>query len=54
MEELFGVTPVETKKYNGSNFPPLVNEILRKYKNKAFFGGSSLIHDAFFKDENWV
>ena len=54
MEELFGVTPVEIKKYDGSNFPPLVNEILRKYKNKAFFGGSSLIHDAFFKDEHWA
>lgn len=54
MEELFGVTPVETKKYDGSNFPPLVNEILRKYKNKAFFGGGSLLHDAFFKDEHWV
>jgi hypothetical protein len=50
MEELFGVTPIETKKYDGSNFPPLVNEILRKYKNKAFFGGGSLLHDAFFKD----
>jgi hypothetical protein len=54
MEELFGITPIETKKYDGSNFPPLVNEILRKYKNKAFFGGSSLLHDAFFKDENWA
>jgi hypothetical protein len=54
MEELFGVTPIETKKYDGSNFPPLVNEILRKYKNKAFFGGGSLLHDAFFKDEHWV
>lgn len=54
MEEIFGVTPIEIKKYDGSNFPPLVNEILRKYKNKAFFGGSSLIHDAFFKDEHWV
>ena len=54
MEELFGITPIETKKYDGSNFPPLVNEILRKYKNKAFFGGSSLLHDAFFKDEHWV
>ena len=54
MEELFGVTPIEIKKYDGSNFPPLVNEILRKYKNNAFFGGSSLLHDAFFKDENWV
>ena len=54
MEELFGVTPIETKKYDGSSFPPLVNEILRKYKNKAFFGGGSLLHDAFFKDEHWV
>jgi hypothetical protein len=54
MEELFGVTPIEIKKYDGSNFPPLVNEILRKYKNKAFFGGSSLLHDAFFKDEHWT
>ncbi len=54
MEELFGVTPIETKKYDGSNFPPLVNEVLRKYKNKAFFGGGSLLHDAFFKDEQWV
>ena len=54
MEELFRVTPIEIKKYDGANFPPLVNEILRKYKNKAFFGGSSLLHDAFFKDENWV
>lgn len=54
MEELFGVTPIETKKYDGSNFPPLVNEILRKYKNKAFFGGGSLLHDAFFKDEHWI
>ena len=54
MEQLFGVTPLEIKKYDGSNFPPLVNEILRKYKNKTFFGGSSLIHDAFFKDEHWV
>ena len=54
MEELFGVTPIKTKKYDGSNFPPLVNEILRKYKNKAFFGGGSLLHDAFFKDEHWV
>lgn len=54
MEELFRVTPIETKKYDGANFPLLVNEILRKYKNKAFFGGSSLIHDAFFKDEHWA
>jgi hypothetical protein len=54
MEELFGVTPIETKKYDGSNFPPLVNEILRKYKNKTFFGGGSLLHDAFFKDEHWI
>ena len=54
MEELFGITPIEIKKYDGTNFPPLVNEILRKYKNKAFFGGSSLLHDAFFKDEHWV
>ena len=54
MEELFGVTPIEIKKYDGANFPPLVNEILRKYKNKAFFGGGSLLHDAFFKDEQWV
>jgi hypothetical protein len=54
MEELFGVTPIEIKKYDGANFPPLVNEILRKYKNKAFFGGSSLLHDAFFKDEHWA
>jgi hypothetical protein len=53
MEELFGVTPIETKKYDGSNFPQIVNEILRKYKNKAFFGGGSLLHDAFFKDEHW-
>ena len=36
MEQLFGVTPIEIKKYDGANFPPLVNEILRKYKNKAF------------------
>ena len=54
MEELFGITPIEIKKYDGSNLPPLVNEILRKYKNKAFFGGSSLLHDVFFKDEHWV
>jgi hypothetical protein len=54
MEEIFGVTPIETKKYDGSNFPPIVNEILRKYKNKAFFGGSSLLHDTFFKDEHWA
>jgi hypothetical protein len=54
MEHLFGVTPIETRKYDGSNFPPIVNEILRKYKNKAFFGGSSLLHDAFFKDEHWA
>ena len=53
MEHLFGINPIETKKYDGSNFPPIVNEILRKYKNKAFFGGGSLIHDAFFKDEHW-
>ena len=53
MEELFGVTPIEIKKYDGSNFPQIVNEILRKYKNKAFFGGGSLLHDAFFKDEHW-
>ena len=32
MEEIFGVTPLEIKKYDGSNFPPLVNEILRKFK----------------------
>ena len=51
MEQLFGVTPIEIKKYDGANFPPLVNEILQKYKNKAFFGGGSLLHDAFFKDE---
>ena len=54
MEQLFGVTPIEIKKYDGANFPPLVNEILRKYKNKAFFGGGSLLHDAFFKDEEWT
>ena len=54
MEELFGVTPIEIKKYDGSNFPPIINEILRKYKNKAFFGGGSLLHDAFFKDEYWT
>jgi hypothetical protein len=54
MEEIFGVTPIEIKKYDGSNFPPIVNDILRKYKNKAFFGGSSLLHDAFFKDEHWA
>jgi hypothetical protein len=54
MEEIFGVTPLEIKKYDGSNFPPLVNEILRKFKNKAFFGGSSLLHDVFFKDEHWA
>jgi len=54
MEELFGVTPIEIKKYDGSNIPPLVNEILRKYKNKAFFGGSSLLHDVFFPDEHWA
>jgi hypothetical protein len=54
MEELFGVTPIEIKKYDGANFPPIVNEIVRKYKNKAFFGGGSLLHDAFFKDEHWV
>ena len=54
MEHLFGINPIETRKYDGSNFPPLVNEILRKYKNKAFFGGSSLLHDAFFKDEHWA
>ena len=53
MEQLFGINPIETKKYDGSNFPSIVNEILRKYKNKAFFGGGSLIHDAFFKDEHW-
>lgn len=53
MERLFGINPIETRKYDGSNFPPIVNEILRKYKNKAFFGGGSLIHDAFFKDEHW-
>ena len=54
MEELFGITPIEIKKYDGSNFPSHVNEILLKYKNKAFFGGSSLLHDAFFKDELWA
>ena len=54
MEQLFGVTPIEIKKYDGANFPPLVNEILQKYKNKAFFGGGSLLHDAFFKDEEWT
>jgi Zn finger protein HypA/HybF involved in hydrogenase expression len=54
MEELFGITPIEIKKYDGSNFPSHVNEILLKYKNKAFFGGSSLLHDAFFKDEHWA
>jgi len=54
MEELFGISPIEIKKYDGDNFPPIVNEILRKYKNKAFFGGGSLLHDAFFKDEHWI
>jgi hypothetical protein len=53
MEDLFGITPIEIKKYDGSNFPPILNEILRKYKNKTFFGGGSLLHDAFFKDEYW-
>jgi len=53
MEQLFGINPIEIKKYDGSNFPSIVNEILRKYKNKTFFGGGSLIHDAFFKDEHW-
>ena len=54
MEELFGVIPIEIKKYDGSNFPSIINDILRKFKNKAFFGGGSLLHDAFFKDEHWV
>jgi len=53
MEHIFGIDPIERKVYDGSNFPPIINEILRKYKNKVFFGGSSLIHDAFFKDEYW-
>ena len=50
MEELFGVTPIEIKKYDGSNFPPLVNEIIRKYKNKAFFGfwGGFIFRIVFF------
>ena len=53
MEHIFGIEPIERKVYDGSNFPQIINEILRKYKNKVFFGGSSLIHDAFFKDEHW-
>lgn len=39
--------------YDGNNFPKIVNEILDENFGKVFFGGGSLIHDLYFKEEDW-
>ncbi len=62
METLFEVPSVkfsevpckDIQDYDGQNFPPIINEILEKYMGSVIFGGSSLIHDLYFQEEDWV
>lgn len=39
--------------YNGRHFPPIINELLHRYMGSVMFGGSSLIHDLYFREEEW-
>jgi len=39
--------------YDGNNFPKIVNEILEENFGNVLFGGGSLIHDLYFKEEDW-
>ena len=42
---------LETINYNGENFPEIIQKILSD--NGVIFGGSSLIHDVYFPEEDW-
>jgi len=39
--------------YDGRDFPEIINEVLLENKGNVIFGGSSLIHDLYFKEETW-
>ena len=41
------------KDYNGEVFPEVINKLINENKGKILFGGSSLIHDLYFKSEYW-
>lgn len=43
----------EIKDFDGFNLPSFVNEILNLNLGKIFFGGSSLLHDLYFPQEQW-
>ena len=43
----------QTRNFGGEGLPDFVNEILNLKPGKIFFGGSSLIHDLYFPDEEW-
>ena len=45
------LSALEEKEYDGSNFPVIVNQLLTN--DGVIFGGSSLIHDVYFREEDW-
>lgn len=41
------------KPYDGIDLPHSVVTLIKKHQGNVLFGGSSLIHDIYFKDEDW-
>ena len=51
--EIFSIESRLVQSNMGINFPNIIKTILSEYPQKAIFGGSSLIHDLYFPQENW-
>lgn len=49
--QYYSKQPNQIIKYSGTDLPSIINDIL-KIKG-AFFGGSSLMHDIYFEEEDW-
>jgi len=53
MENILTCSNLLIKDYDGRDFPDIINTILRENLGGVIFGGSSVIHDLYFKEENW-
>ena len=49
----FNVPCKEIEPYDGVDFPSIINELLDQHNGNIIFGGSSLLHDLFFKTSQW-
>ena len=45
--------PFTSKEWDGDGLPKIITKITTKWNGKMIFGGSSLLHLLYFKDEDW-